>query len=342
MPETDVPNKTAIVLAPITAGIEKRTARYNALARELGAPVEFQVVDSTLPIEEIARRSAGAIAVTTPNYRALPKGIVNDIAKHVPTLKLLQASSAGTDAFDKEGLWRLGVAVANHGGANAVAVAEHAIALMVAVYRKLDRQIAAVKAGQWGVPIQAMPQKEFRTLVGKRVGIIGLGNIGSRIARRLRGWECEVVFHDVARFGRDYLDATGATQVKLDELLATCDVVSLNVPLESDTRHMLSDRELALMKPTAIVINTARGPVVDEAALVRALKGGVIFGAGLDVVEHEPIAMDNPLLGMDNVIITPHQATRAMESEQNIYRFVVENIGRLARGEPLLAVVAVA
>lgn len=329
----------AIVLAPTSRSVLLTTERYNALALELGGEIEFHHVDSDGSLEDVALACEGAIAVTTPVYRKLRGGIVNEVARRVSTLKLLQASSAGTDTFDKAGLAALGVAVANHGGGNAVAVAEHAIALMVAVLRKLDRQIADVRAGQWSTAMTAEPMAEFRTLVGKRVGVIGLGQIGSRIARRLRGWECEVVYNDIASFDAAHEAACAAQRVDLESLLATCDVVSLNVPLEASTRHMLSDAQFALMKPTAILINTSRGPVVDERALIDALGAGKLFGAGLDVTEEEPIDMDNPLLRMRNVIVTPHLATRALESEQNIRRFVVENILRLARGQPLQSVV---
>ncbi|MES3003295.1 MAG: NAD(P)-dependent oxidoreductase [Pseudomonadota bacterium] len=332
-------SQKAIVLAPPSPSVLRTTDRYNAMARELGGQVEFHLVDSDAGFEDIVRACEGAIAVTTPAYRKLRRDIVNDIARRVPTLKLLQASSAGTDTFDKPGLAALGVAVANHGGSNAVAVAEHAIALMVAVWRKLDQQIAAVRAGEWSAPITSQPVAEFRTLVGKRVGIVGLGRIGSRIAKRLRGWECEVVFTDPEPFDDAYVRACDATRVDLDTLLATSDVVSLSVPLEPSTRHMLSDREFGLMKAGAIVINTSRGPVIDEPALVRALLSGKVFGAGLDVVEKEPIAMDNPLLGLRNVIVTPHQGTRSLETEENIVKFVVGNIARLARGEAPQSVV---
>jgi phosphoglycerate dehydrogenase-like enzyme len=331
--------KKAIVLAPRTETVLRRTERYNTIARELGGEVEFLLVQSDAAFEDIVQASEGAIAVTTPAYRSLRKGIINDLARRIPTLKLLQASSAGTDTFDTVGLAQLGVAVANHGGGNAVAVAEHAIALMVAVLRKLDKQVNAVHNGRWKDAIAAYPVAEFRTLGGKKVGIVGLGQIGSRIAQRLRGWECELLYTDAADFGQDYELACGARRVDLDTLLSTADVVSLNVPLGSSTRHLLSDREFALMQPGAIVINTSRGPVIDEQALIRALRERKIFGAGLDVIEHEPIAPDNPLLSLSNVIITPHQAHAALESDRNIRRFVVENILRLARGQPITSVV---
>ena len=333
------PAKIAIVLAPVNELTRKRTDEYNTIAAELGGHVSFVLVDSEQSLDKVAQASEGGIAITTPVYRAIRLGLINDLVQKVPTIKLMQASSAGTDRFDKARLAEMSCAVANHGGANAVAVAEHAIALMFGISRKFHKQMADVRAGLWSSEITALPIPEFRTLVGKQVGIIGLGNVGSRIAKRLQGWECKVVFHDVRTFDDAYVAATGATPMALDALLSTSDIVSVNVPLERTTRYLISDRELALMKPTAILVNTARGPVVEEAALVRALRNKQILGAGLDVTETEPIALENPLFGFDNVIITPHMATRALESDLNTLRFVVANIDRLARGEALQSVV---
>lgn len=331
--------KKVVVLAPPSAPVQQRTAEYNALAQKLGEDLEFVLVDSDADLGTVAKASEGAIAVTTPAYRLLRKDVVNELAARVPTIKLLQASSAGTEAFDKVALAALGVTVANHGGGNAVAVAEHAIALMFSVYRKLDQQFEAVRGGQWNSPITTQPIAEFRTLVGKRVGIIGFGNIGSRIAQRLAGWECELVYADDHVKDPSVAIACGAKRVALSTLLTTSDVVSLNVPLEGSTRHLLSDKEFATMKPDAIVINTSRGAVIDEAALIRALATGKIFGAGLDVVEEEPLTLTSPLNALPNVVITPHVGTRALETEHNIYNFVVQNIGRHARGEAILSVV---
>jgi len=331
--------KTAVMLGPDIEAMREKLAEYNGIAAKLGGAVEFKLVDTRLPLDEIARRCEGAIALHPAAYRQVTRDQVTELVKKLPSVKLVQTPSAGTDMYDKVALAKLGVPVANHGGANAVAVAEHAIALMVGVYRKLDRQIACVKAGAWSDPIVASPESEFHTLVGKRVGIVGLGRIGSRVAKRLYGWECEVVYHDIKDFSREYVAAAHAERVNMETLLRTSDIVSLHVPLDPPTFHMVSERELGMMKKTAVLINTCRGPVVDETALIRALQGRVIFGAGLDVTEVEPIALSNPLIGMENVIITPHQATRAIESTINAKNFVVENISRLARGEVLESVV---
>jgi phosphoglycerate dehydrogenase-like enzyme len=331
--------KKVAMFGPDTPAVRERVAEFNAIAKKLGGDVEFKFVDVALPFEEVVKLCESAIALHPAAYRQLSKEQITELARRTPTVKLFQAPSAGTDFYDKPGLKKLGVDVCNAGGHNAVAVSEHAIWLMVGVYRKLDKQMACVRAGTWSDPIMAMPESEFHTLVGKRIGIIGLGRIGSRVAKRLYGWECEVVYHDILDFPKEYVEATHAKRVDMKTLLSSSDIVTVHVPLDPPTRHLISEKELALMKPTSILINTCRGPVVDEAALIRALQKKVIFGAGLDVVEEEPIRLDNPLLKLENVIITPHQATRAIESSNNAKAFVVENIVRVARGEKPQSVV---
>lgn len=292
------------------------------------AELELRFVDSEQDDESLLAALKDAVAIMPAGARKFTPEMVD----RLPNLKLIQTFSAGTDYLDKTMLAENGVDVANNGGANAVAVAEHAIALMFAVNRKLDLQIESVKAGTWMAGVTG-DRTEFHTLVGKRIGIVGLGRIGSRVAKRLAGWECELVYHDIIDHDADYLAAAGAKRVGLDELLSTCDIVTLHVPLDRVTRHMISDRELGLMKKSAILINTCRGPVVDEAALIKALDSGEIFAAGLDVTEIEPVETDNPLINMSNVVLTPHLATRALESEHNAAENAITNVARLARGE---------
>jgi len=290
--------------------------------------LDLRFVDSDQTEDQIVAECMDAIAILP----ARPRVLTTELVARLPNLRLVQTSGAGTDSLDKTALAELGVDVANNGGSNAVAVAEHAVALMFAVNRKLDVQIESAKLGTWGDGVQG-DRHEFHTLVGKRVGIVGLGRIGSRVAKRLQGWECEVVYHDVAQFDAEYEAAAGARRVEFDELLKTSDIVSMHVPLERTTRHLIGEREFRLMKPTAILVNTGRGPVVDEEALISALRSGEIFAAGLDVTYVEPIQPDNPLPTMPNVVITPHLAGRAFESELNAAEYTVTNAARLARGE---------
>ncbi len=315
-----------VILGPENEGSKTRMKETQAAADKVGG-INLRFVDSELPFDEIIEQCKGAVVLIPAGHNS---GLT-ELAEKIGTLKLIQTFSAGTDYIDKAALAELGVDVANNGGANAVAVAEHAIALMFAVNRRLDHQIESVKAGTW---MDIGGQREnFHTLVGKRVGIVGLGRIGSRVAKRLAGWECEIVYSDVVEYDDEYLAAAGAIKVDFDELVSTSDIITLHVPLDRNTRHMMSNREFEMMKSTAILINTCRGPVVDENALIRALESKEIYAAGLDVTEIEPIEADNPLPTMDNVVVTPHLATRAIESEYNASEYTMENAGRIVRGE---------
>lgn len=322
---------TAILLAPEDSGADRlEQLRRRAAAQGL---VDFKLVDPSQGHERVAAECQGAAVIIAPDR---PQTV--ELAQAVPGLQLIQTFSAGTDSLDKALLLNIGVKVANNGGANAVCVAEHAIWLMTTINHKFDRQVESVRAGHWAADVQGSSD-EFHTLVDKRIGIVGLGRIGSRVAKRLAGWECEVVYHDVIEFDADYERAAGARRVGLDELISTSDLVSLHVPLDRLTRGMFSDDAFRAMKPTAILINTCRGPVVDEAALIRALQSGEIFGAGMDVTEIEPIDTDNALLSLPNVVITPHQGARAIESQWNAVLNAVENAERIARGEEPLWIV---
>ncbi len=256
-----------------------------------------------------------------------------ETARLFPGLKLIQTLSAGTDTIPKLEMSEMGIRVANNMGGNAVAVAEVTIVLMVSSYRRLMVQWDHTNnRGIYGAEFSA-DWGRFHELTGKRVGIVGLGQIGSRVAKRLQGWECEVVYSDIASYSTEYEAATGAKRVDFDELVETSDVITLHVPLDRSTEKILSDREFGMMKPGAIVINACRGPVMDEAALIRALDAGVIAGAGLDVTEIEPIDMANPLMGRDNVVLLPHRAGLSVEAREKSIDHAVANAMRLMAGE---------
>ena len=222
--------------------------------------------------------------------------------------------------------------MSNNGGANSIAVSEHTIALMVGVYRKLHLQLQSVKAGEWAGRIREDWLFQAHELTGKTVGIIGMGRIGRQVAQRLQGWECTLLYNDIVGFGPELEEEFHVTSVSKEELLRKSDIVTLHVPLNRLTRGMIADGEFDLMKPTAVLINACRGPVVDEAALIRALNDGKIAAAGLDVLEEEPTPADNPLLDIDNVLITPHLAAFAQESFEKMRAFAVKNAARVAGG----------
>jgi len=234
-------------------------------------------------------------------------------------LRLIQLMSAGYEHVDLGLAKQYGIPVAHFGGSNATVVAEHTILLILALYRHLFMLDANVRKGVWRAG-----EPDMHELRGKRVGLIGMGHIGRAVAERLRAFDAEVVQH-----GRHQPDA-----LPLDDLLRTSDVVSLHVSLTSQTRGLIGARELALMKPTALLINTSRGPIVDQSALTQALEQGKIAGAGLDVLDPEPPAPDSPLLKLDNVIFTPHNAGSAQEVWPRVVATCFANIERVTRGEP--------
>ena len=315
-------NKTKVALVT-REPVDVRLAALKKIAEKKDL-LEFVSADVLQDPDEITTKCSGAEVLITINTDP-----VNAIASKLPGLKLLQTFSAGTDRLDKAGLLRLGTRVANNGGANSVAVAEHAIMLILTINHKFDEQIESVKKGNWAADISG-PLSEATSMVGKQVGIIGLGRIGSRVAKRLSTWECTVVYYDTAEFDREYEESVGAQRLSLKELIATSDYISLHVPLDRVTHHMFSTEQFKAMKKEAVLINTCRGGVVNEQALIEALRAKEIWGAGLDVTEIEPIPPRNPLITMPNVVITPHQATRVIQSEWNADLNAIENAERVA------------
>jgi len=253
-----------------------------------------------------------------------------------PRLKIVQLLSAGYDAVDLEAARRAKVPVANNGGANAISVAEHALMLMLTVSRKVVWQHSNVAGGRWR---GNGPAPRMYELHDKTLGIVGLGTIGKKVARLARAFGMRVQYYDIVRLTEDQEDALGVRFRLLRELVRTSDVVSLHVPLNASTRHLIGAGELALMKPSAILVNTSRGPVVDEAALTRTLGEGKSFGAGLDVFDREPTPPDNPLLKLDNVVLTAHFAGPTWDNHVARFRNAFDNVQRMARGEPPLWVV---
>ncbi len=300
------------------------------MAREM-TPSGFELVITT-------PGSAGyAAALAETEYLV---GFVDMLVKETlyqaaPRLKLIQLLSAGYDRADIGAARRAGVPIANNGGANAVAVAEHALLLMLAVSRRLIWQHASVSAGRW----RGNNTPRVHELRGKTLGIVGLGTIGKKTARLAAAFGMPVQYYDIARLSEDAEDALGVRFRLFREILRTSDVVSLHVPLNDTTRHMVGAAELALMKPTSILINTSRGLVVDEQALCKALSAGAIAGAGLDVFDEEPPPSDNPLFRLDNVVLTAHLAGPTWESNTARLRNAFDNVQRVARGETPLWVI---
>ncbi len=294
--------------------------------REL-APAGFEVVGARANAPEFRT------ALTDAEYLVGLGEFATDDAffRAAPRLKLLQLLSAGYDRINVEAARRAGVPVCNNGGANSVAVAEHALMLMLAVCRRLAWQHGMVASGRWrGNDVAGVRLFELH---GRTLGIIGLGTIGKKVARLARAFGMEVQYYDIARLTEDQADQLGVRFRLMGELLRSSDIVSLHVPLTKLTRRMIGAAELRLMQPSAYLINTCRGPVVDEPALHEALTSGTIAGAGLDVFDQEPPAADNPLFGLDNVVLTPHFAGPTWDNQYTRFRNAFDNVQRVARGE---------
>jgi phosphoglycerate dehydrogenase-like enzyme len=271
-------------------------------------------------------------------YVGFPRAELNsEFFKAAPGLKLVQLISAGYDRLDVAAAKRAGVPIANNGGSNSVAVAEHTLMLMLAVYRKLSWHHANVVTGKWRVGDFA--SHRLYELEGKTLGIVGLGTIGKKVARRAAAFGMRILYYDIARLAEDAEDALGVRFVLLPELLRTSDIVSLHVPLNDATRNMISTRELGMMQPSGVLINTCRGPVVDEAALHTALTSGRIAAAGLDVMVEEPPIANHPLFGLENVTFTPHMAGPTWDNWFKAFRNAFDNVQRVARGERPLWVI---
>ena len=289
--------------------------------------VEVKWVDSNQPTDAIAEQMSDAVALFNSGA---PFDM--DLARRCPRLRLIQSTSAGVDGYELAALAEMGIQVANNRGGNAITVAEHTVALMVAAFRKLALQFEAVRAGKWFGSVIEDWASQAHEINGKTVGLLGTGFIGLEVARRLQGWGCSIIYYDLVHPPADVVDELGLRSVSMDELLRESDIVSLHVPLNPRTKGLIGARELGMMKRTAVLINTCRGPVVDEAALIQALRDGVIAAAGLDVLEEEPTPTDNPLLSMDNVAVTPHLAAMSVESGPRSAAFAMENMARVARG----------
>lgn len=256
--------------------------------------------------------------------------ITRRLMESAPRLKVVGRHGVGLDNVDVATATELGIYVVNTPQANAESVAEHTLGLMIALSKRIVEGDRALRAGNWG----ARHTLIGRELRGRILGVIGCGRIGSRVAHMAHAaFDIQVLYHDVV--AQPQLEAkVGAERVEIEELLRRADCVTLHVPLTRATRGLIGERELTLMKPTAFLINTSRGPVVDEAALVEALRSGQIAGAGLDVYSTEPLPADSSLLSMQNVLLTPHMAAHTEEALRNMSMVAKDVVAVLEGREP--------
>ncbi len=274
--------------------------------------------------EEIIDAVKGVDAVLVTAKAPMTKGVIMRAEK----LKVIGKYGVGVESVDLDAATAKGIPVTYTPGVNQDTVAEYTIGLLLATTRKIPYAMETLrKGGKW------RNEKFFGLEIkGCTLGVIGLGKIGSRVAEKMRGFQVKLLSYD-PYVTRDKAAALGAELVDLQTLLKSSDIITLNLPLTPETHHLIGEKELRLMKPTGYLINTGRGPLVDETALYHALKEGWIAGAGLDVFEKEPLDLDNPLLLLDNVVITPHVAGSSTVARGRLVITAVENVVKILRGE---------
>jgi phosphoglycerate dehydrogenase-like enzyme len=258
----------------------------------------------------------------------------NELVARAPRLRFIQSISAGTDQYDKQLLMANGIRLASAAGVNAGAVAEHVMALMLALQRHLHIGRDHQAAKYWRPMIADIISREDE-LGGKTLLIIGMGRIGSRLAQLAKAFNMTVLAtrHDPAA-GKGHADEVHGAD-RLLELLARSDIVAITCPLTPSTENLIDAKAFGVMKPTAHLINVARGKIVDEAALIAALGDKRVAAAALDVTREEPLPAVSALWSMENVLITPHTAGETRAYEDNVIDILLENLDRLCRGEKL-------
>ncbi len=279
---------------------------------------EYTVYDRSKE-EQVAERIGNADIVVTNRMK-----ITEEVLKKCPNLKFISAFGTGYDMIDVKACRDHGVEVCNIPGYSTPAVAQFAFSLMLAISSRLDLFREAVREGNWtGKAEFAYQNIPLIELLGKTVGVYGCGAIGSRFAQFCRAFGMRVLaYRRSASLGFN----DGIEFVDKETLISESDFISVHCPLTDETRGMVNEEFLSKMKPSAYLINTSRGAVIDEGALYRALTNGTIAGAALDVLTVEPATSDNPLLGLDNCIVTPHAAWVAIEARKRLISILCENI----------------
>jgi len=284
--------------------------------------------DRPMTTEELHAAIAGADAVVTLLHDRVDDAFLDAAG---PGLKVVANVAVGYDNIDVPACTRRGVAATNTPGVLVDATADIAMALILMSTRRLGEAERTVReGGTWSWSMFFMLGSGLQ---GKTLGIVGLGQIGAATARRARAFGMRIAYAGRRRADPGVEAELGATMLDLDELLACADVVSIHTPLSAETRHLIDARRLALMKPTAHLVNTSRGPVVDEAALAAALRDGAIAGAGLDVFEREP-AIEPGLLELENAVLIPHLGSATIETRTAMGVLAAENAAAVLAGQP--------
>lgn len=324
----------------LVIGSKARTEKYRPdlpITRE----VETVVVERGASDDEILAAAADADFIMADAISPVSARLIEGM----PNLKLIHSEGVAYNAIDLDAARERGVFVCNNAGANAVGVAEQTVLLMLACLRDAVNADAAVRAGRQIQTKERMMLEGIRELGDCRIGFVGFGAIAQETARHLAGWGCQMLYNKRHALSESDERALNVRYADVDEIARTCDIVSLHVPVTEETRGMVDAAFLARMKPDAILVNTARGEIVDTAALAEALEAGTIAAAGLDTVAPEPVQPDNPLLTMSEqasrrVVFSPHIGGTTAGLFRRAHRTVWENIARVAAGEKPINIVS--
>jgi len=294
--------------------------------REILAEVGARLVERPcLTEQDLIEHGREADAILTLD-EPLTAGVIASLAR----CRVISRFGIGVDKVDLEAATAAGIVVTNVPDYCVDEASDHALALMLAVERRIPALDAAVMQGRWDTAAVAGPVRRLR---GRRAGVVGFGRLGARFARKAAALGLDVAVHD-PYVADGEIEAAGARPLALDELLASSDIVSLHVPLTSETHHLLDRRRLFSMPPGAVLVNTSRGALVDEDALVEALEEGRLGGAGLDVFEQEPPGPDHPLLALPNVVVTSHSSHYSLESGAEMRERAFANVADVLAGRP--------
>jgi D-3-phosphoglycerate dehydrogenase / 2-oxoglutarate reductase len=304
---------TVVVADPPVADCDIEAATFAAS----GLPLETLYLGTRDP-ERVLEHAADADALVV-SWVPLTREVIARLRQ----CRVIVRFGIGVDMIDLDAATERGIMVCNTARYCLDEVSNHAIALLLMLNRQLLADVDAMRSKGWFRSGSTPP----RRLAGQQLGLVGLGNIGRLVAAKARALGLEVLAYDPYLHGQHSVLLVG-----LDELMASSDYVSVHCPLNASTRHLLGRRELALMKPTAYLINTARGPIVDQAALIECLTQGTLAGAGLDVFEQEPLPSEDALRGLDTVILTPHSASWSLESTAECRRTAIEHVVTVLRG----------
>jgi phosphoglycerate dehydrogenase-like enzyme len=320
-------SKKILVLSPLPSVLVE--ALFNARMGQGETPmdVDVETYEGTTREELLAAVASADVIIGDYTFNTeMDPGLMRAAA---PCL-LIQQPSVGYQHIDIDAAAAEGIPVANVAGANSIGVAEHTIMAALALLKKLMMQHEKTKAGEWA-------QDEMATygvfeLSGKTLGIIGMGRIGCEVAKRAKAFGCNMVYYDIKGLPPEEEAELEVSLRPLEALLAEADVVTLHAPLTPETENMLNAERIALMKPAAVLVNVARGGLVDERALAAALSEGRLAGAAVDVFSAEPVVPGNPILSAPNTLLTPHTAGATNESRLRIIGVAMDNVAGVLEG----------